>query len=308
MKCTSFFFRICPDSLKTKQMYLNAIKAGTVTNFSTVPIHFRNSKMYLAGVSTGILCISEVPNAVLTSQMCLVAIRLDYKNIKFVPKHLITTEIQLIMMDNEPPKTVEMCIKGIQSRKLSLKDIPEHLKTNKVCLEAVKYDETEMLNIPYNFRGEGGEFYREAVKVNGWCLLFIQRYILTLNMCFDAVQQNGRVLGSIPRDIIRFDMCLCAINNDPLAIQDVPEKFMREELCLVAVKRNGLILELIPKEFRTYKVCLEALKSNEKAVWWIPEGKYIDLSSHHPRTYNRFAHRPQSGKQPHKEILSTNTH
>jgi hypothetical protein len=159
-------------------------------------------------------------------QDALYAVNQDIKNIIYIPKSLITTEIMLLIYKKDP-----------------MFKFAKYSFTSVVHTTPKRYVH---ININEIFSHNYYEEDKDIIPEN---------YLL-------AVQLNGNNLKHIPIEKRTSKLCEIAVLKDPLALQFVPEKYKTYHLCLIATKNSGMALEYVPIEKKTPELCYLAIKNS----------------------------------------------
>lgn len=225
------------------------------------------------------------------------------KYLKDVPEKLITEE---------------MCWQAVNSNGYALAYVPEKFKTEKMCIQAMimliitwhpGWKKSFYDFVPQKFKNQ--DFLRKALRIHGKILEIIPQELITEEMCIEAVKSYGCALYHVPKEFKTEEICLEAVKENGYALAYVPHELITEEMCWQAIKTKRVnlyyisetsyypywsikvknekdsfanyvkeinmniikkkyeyyisVLAYVPKKFKTEEICLEAVKNDEKS-------------------------------------------
>jgi hypothetical protein len=97
----------------------------------------------------------------------------------------------------------------------------------KILILSKKIDQSVVYRLKENIN-VNKELCLEAVKQNGYSLVFVPWELRDKEICFEAVKKNGRALIFVPKEV------------------------KDREICLEAVKKNGYLLRFVPLKLEEY--------------------------------------------------------
>ena len=101
---------------------------------------------------------------------------------------------------------MDIYLVGIKNKLCKLKDVPRARRTEEICLEAVRQDGYALLYVPNSVQTE--EICLESVKQNCDALVYVPEDKRTKEVYLGEVKQNWMVLESVPVNQRTEEMCL----------------------------------------------------------------------------------------------------
>jgi hypothetical protein len=303
VKQTGWAMEHVPENLKTLEFCLKAVKQNGAA-LAHVPENYKTAEMCFEAVKQNGYgyAIRYVPWGQLNltvpamEELCLIAMKSDK------------------MLEKAPQKlTVEICLEAVRKNYKALEYVPwgqsnlTDPEKAEICHEAVNYsgwvgDDIILQYVPENYRTI--ELCYEAVRKKGEALQYVPENLKTIDLCYEAVKMDGDALQWVPKNFKTTGMYLetvraysrslhefrypdrygvansqrSALRNDiERVLKEMPEELKTQELCFEAVKENGAALAHVPEHLRTPELCLEAVKQNGGALQYVPWGQ-INLS------------------------------
>jgi Domain of unknown function (DUF4116) len=225
------------------------------------------------------LVLGYIPEALLTEEMCRIAVAQDGLALRTVPQYLRTKELYEIAAAQhggalydvpEKLRTEELCRIAVTQNGRALEYIPRVLRTAEICRLALAQNGAALEFVPQNIRTE--DICKNAVAQNGAALEYVPEHLRNEDLCRIAVAQDGWALTYVPKALWTEDLCRMAMTHkDGLALLSLPEAMRTEEFCKLAVARNGRVLEFVPEKLRTEEMCRIAVAQHGAALEYVPE-------------------------------------
>ena len=213
------FFELLPDSAKTRDLTLKAVRNGASLRF--VPERFVNAEFIRIAVDAWPFNLEYVPEEYKTPQMCARAVGRDGTCLAFVPQSFVTREL---------------CLAAVKSVGGALASVPVKFRDREICLTAVRNDVS---------LGEAWKSVPECLRDE--------------EMCLEAIRRNISAIGIVPKEKRTPEMCLKFLAANGLALEAIPKKLRSKEYCMQAVRSNAYALDYVPEELRTRELCLLAI-------------------------------------------------
>ena len=229
-----------------------------------------NEKEAIAAVRNSEDALESVPRALITAELCKVAIESHTSAFKYVPKTLMTAELWKIavtrngwVLEYVPDefKTAELCNKAVEKSGGALGFVPKTLKTPELCEAAVKNWASALEFVPEEFKTQ--ELCNIAVKVFFGALKFVPEAFKTRELCEAAIKINAHAFSNVPKTLMTPDFCLGAARINHHVIDFIPENLLTEEIQLV-VKNKKRIIALRRKTLKGIKTKDHLLEALEK--------------------------------------------
>jgi hypothetical protein len=144
-----------------------------------------------------------------TEKECWVALEENWKNIKCIPKELLTRE---------------MCLFAVKKCSYALEWVPQSMCTEEMCLIAVKEFWYTIKYIPLDMLTQ--EMCLIAVDQFRYAIDFIPRNMLTANLCTHVLNKWRGSLQLIPDEFITEEMCIMSVIASPELISWVPHNIL----------------------------------------------------------------------------------
>jgi hypothetical protein len=241
------------------------------------------------------LAIKQIPQSLLTKELCILAIHSNSKAIKYVPKSFIDKEmclfaladndknikyisdyrIRMTAIRNNPniikfikPITKKMC----ENYNGDLRYIPEKYITEEMCIRSVK-------NYPRYFDGVPAKFMTQKVYKSlllycdccyNWDLpteFFTKQFSeflldnITDNVC------SKKMFKQIPKKFIRKEMYSKLYKRKIIGYDDVPVDCRDNKFYIIAIRTNLYSIYDIPKEIITYDFIALLMDTDIKVYW-----------------------------------------
>ena len=232
-----------------------------------------------------ILSLDSVPPEKLNYDMCLSAVKSLSENIRKVPEALITKELCEVALKKDkdswryfPEQFIEyeMVYPSVVEDSGFFEYVPERLKTKELCLAVFCESENRWKNakenikrVPESIKDE--DFYSTVIINHPIIFEDIPQKDLTPKLCMDYVKKGH--LKGIPSKFLSRDLCLLAVEKG-CKLGEVPESFLDEEMYIAAIRKNRNLLQYLPKETITEKMCYEYIRTARFLMSWyeyIPE-------------------------------------
>jgi hypothetical protein len=181
--------------------------APPVAGRSIPPAQMKLYLQYLAAVKKDGSRLENVPEELMTAEICLAAVRDWGKAVQYVTEELMTAEI---------------CLAAVKQNGNALEVVPEEYKTAEVCLAAVQQNGKVLMHKYIPAAQRTAELCLEAVKNDAWALTFVPEKLKTAEMCLAAVQQDGMRLCNVPEKLKTAEICLAAVQQKSNALTFVP--------------------------------------------------------------------------------------
>jgi hypothetical protein len=163
-----------------------------------------------------------------TEEICKLAILSNVKAIKYIPYKKLSTEL---------------CKLAVLSNVEAIKYFPSEFQTQEICNIVAQTNRVQLIEL-IDKKYQNSEMYVDAIKRDGYALLFVRKDLQTEELCKLAVQQNGYVLQYVRDDLQTEEICKLAVQQDRDALRLVKDNLLREELRKLEYKRSEfLILE-----------------------------------------------------------------
>ena len=160
-----------------------------------------------------------------TYEEWLAQVKEDPVNLNDVPNKLLTEEL---------------CLAAVQKEGAMLGWIPESFKTGEICLTAIKQKLSEkdcgdkeivvlLGKTPVHLRTP--EMCRITVEKTGGCLQFVPEDLRTLEICLLAFQSEsyiGNELSYVPEKLRTSEICIAAVKNSADNFEFVPESLKEQ--------------------------------------------------------------------------------
>ena len=204
-------YRFVPEHIKTIEFFERyLLESAQHSRFSHIDFDLPESiaqETYLKAVRQNAEVLAIVPERYKTYELCMEAVRNFGFAIQDVPPHLVTKELAL---------------EAVKNHCHAIECIPVFLRSEEIYLEAIKTDESGSVwhyvpkeyhtkenflialsnlnaycDLILNYMDSSlktGDFFLEAVKLNGAMLKYIPEQFRTKELMFAAVQQDGSAL------------------------------------------------------------------------------------------------------------------
>ncbi len=198
--------------LNKKLLFIELVKIKPTINLTLGPY---NDDIYKTILKSDAMCLKFIPEQYITLELCLFAISMNKKAIKYAPtkfhKSIIDKQSGLIQYLNNEHKTYELCHTAISNNGLIIQYIPESILTPELCNIAVLKDAFAIRYIPESFITQ--ELYKTAIQQYGYILQYVPENKRTDELCRSAVQQDGMALQFVPKDKQTDELCEIAIRQ-----------------------------------------------------------------------------------------------
>ena len=135
--------------------------------------------------------LEDVPEHLMTAEICLEAVKTDACALNAVPDKLMTAEL---------------CLEAVKNYGDALMFVPDKLRTAELCLEAVMQDGSALEYVPENLKTP--ELCLEAVKTWGYAFDDVPENLITAEFCLEAVKNDGFALGNVPENHKTAELCI----------------------------------------------------------------------------------------------------
>ncbi len=254
------FFEMLPESAKTRDLTLLAVRNGVSLRF--VPERHLSAELIRIAVEAWPLNLEFVPGEYKTPQMCARAVEHDGACLAFVPESFITREL---------------CLSAVTGVGGALASVPVKFRDREICLTAVKNDVPlgrAWKSVPECLRD--GEMCLEAIRQNSSAIEIVPKEQRVPEMCLKFLAVNGLALESIPKKLRSAAYCTAAVKSNAYALDYVPEELRTRELCLLAIdgaRCGDSLLRCVPKKLRDGELCRRFVEKDGTALAEVP-GKY----------------------------------
>jgi hypothetical protein len=229
-----------------------------------IPENKRTFDFCLAAMEGG-GCISDVPETVMTHDLCMVYLK---KKLKLHKGKRQDNLIDLIPQSMCTPKLYDEAVKV---NGWVLEHIPKEKRTPAICMAAVQQNPAMLHAVP-NSERNNFLLCKTAVQGCGGRLLFVPKALIIEHpeLCMLAVSQDGAALNYVPDSMRDPKICEVAVKQNGLAIQYVPKELLTPALYLAAVQQNGKVLKEIPLNMRSPEILLAAVEQFPELLNDIP--------------------------------------
>jgi hypothetical protein len=194
--------------------------------------------------------IKEENLAILTYEICLVAVLSNVRDLENIPEVHLGYKLY----------------RDILSHK-SFKDIPEYLKSIDFCGIAVDMDINNILHVPPKYP----EIYRYFLERFDYSLLKAPQHLLTSEICFIAIEEDFQNnFNHIPHKFKHEVYRTVIQERFHDSLENFPEKFINDLLAEIAVWLDSRNLEYLPKKFLKDGVYKSALKPYNNSLEHFP--------------------------------------
>lgn len=224
---------IIPEEYKDRDFYLAVASKPYRDFFNMIPLEYVDYSLCKTYISTkGKL--ENIPEQYKTYELCLDAISRDSHAIKDVPESIIDSK---------------MCWVAVSKNYSSLKEVPRKFVTKELCLEALHESRLAFDDIPYDLLDEDicWEYIRTG---NEKFSLYskIPKEFLNQEMCLEMIKRDPFCFIYIPEQYRNEECCLAAIEHCPWHIEKIPEKLKTKEFYKRAKDVNSEVR--IPEEYQ----------------------------------------------------------
>ena len=258
------YHKYLPEELRGQKISAVAIgHAGECLPF--IPVPHRTHEMYLRAARAEHFpfpnsSIEYLPEKVLSTELCMEAVRHDGLAYKYIPEDLWTPEL---------------CLASVSKKASSIEYIPRSMVTKDLC-ECVAKKTPRSINslVPEEFRTPELHALAEEAQAPSIALLPVEER--TPEVCMAAVKRRSGELKYVPQEQKTPELCAIALEQDGANLEFVPEELTTLEMCLDVVRKWGYHLKYVPKKFQTYEVQLAAVAQQATALKFIPSEKCTD--------------------------------
>ena len=227
-----------------------------------------------------------------THELCLSAVIQNEQSFKYIGD--IYNDVTLIALAKDGAllkyvknKTHDLCLLAVSNNGSAICFVED--QTDEICKLAIKKG-----GPLYEIRNITLELAMLAVEVNGEHIEFVQRELITMDMCITAAKNGLTTIEAVPDEFITDELYECmlplapyyvidmdnpkeqhwitALQHDGMLLRDLINK--SPKLCFVAIMNNPLALKYVPLELQTDEICILAVTKNVKALKYIEEQPY----------------------------------
>lgn len=244
---------------------MNAIKAIRSNPSALLNYKVRTPEMYSEALSRNGLLLEHVPVNDQTVELCLIAIRNDFKALQFstirTPAILTAAirqywhALQYFSEQEQTPDIIAMVLPrypgALQYTKAPTKQICREtmLEGGLLCHVPLKYRDVDMCTI--------------AVENNGENLKYVPKKILTPRMEYLSVAKWGWTIKYI-KDPTQ-ELCRMAIHNDSMNIRLIKPAYRTEDLQIMAVSENHRAYRHCPNPSEAVSIAMVSRNGNALA-------------------------------------------
>lgn len=293
-----------PKKLKTIDVCQVAIE-NNPSNIKYVPKEILTAEFLKDMVMVNGEVIQFLPEDQKTGELCRKAFENNIDAIMYMPESLIT------QADCERYITVSFSISGIPKKylnpsllakgvrgkehradRLFFKNLPNEFKTPELMLELINLDANYLRRFDTVFTELGminEEAFLNMLAINGGCLQYVPRDLLTDQMCLTALntqyeehERTGQkfryieLLKFFPKSLINHDVASKAIAVNEKNLRYIPAKLKTEELIEETIASAGGyvdIIKYIPNKMITENMCIEIVNDKLRGFADIPDEK-----------------------------------
>jgi hypothetical protein len=220
----------------------------------------------------------DIPLFERTERVCWEAVRLNAKDFCYVPDALKSTDLCLVAMEKEP-SMILFLPEHLQSRELWKKAVgldaqlvhrtPDRFLKKDVWLAAATQNGLILSDCPENTITS--DLLNVAVRSNGAAITCAPLHLLTSRLCEAAITSSphGAQIKDIPPQFQTEKIRLMAVVNNPMMLAQIPAHEQTEGIRLAAVKSDGNAIQFIPAVEQTKLVCFHALLNTLDCHPWV---------------------------------------
>jgi len=272
----------CEQELKTVEDCIEVIlKSDIDMMINYIPEKFKTYEVYLAAVKKYRYMLRDVPDNLITYDMCLFAVRYIH-SFEMVPKKFRTKELFLTAIKNDPCLIIHdeeyefdsaelyaLRLDAVTRNGYALHLIREQYITRELCVAAlISYpEEIEVIQEQYLTP----DLLLEVAKKNGEILEFLNENDKSYEICMAAVTQRGYALEYVPEKFKTYEMSLASIKSSG-EFDVIPTEHLTAEMYITSIFSGKDMIDRLPDEYRTPEICIfAALDKNIHAFKHIPE-------------------------------------
>ena len=251
---------------------------------------------YLMSIKVNPYNLLDIPEDVVTQEMCDTALKIDFGIIRDIPRDKLNMDlVRELLLDD--PNLIKYVPMGYIDKKLlnELLDINPNIirliattYISKLSIEKIVSAISKVIT-DGNFKYDGvWEYIFE--KLDKGCIDKIVDRVsdvdpikvmdlpieyLSSKAAKRVVRKDPYLISHIPDKFINQEMCNEIVLKCPQLINSIPKQFINEELCMMAVRKNISLITTIPKEYMSKDLCMMALSINPLIISQIPS-EYID--------------------------------
>lgn len=260
-----------------------------------------NYDLFAKAVQFDGMALEYVPNEMKTEHLCKLALEQNIGSFKYMPQDLMTECmcIQFIKFNDE------CACRELFNWKCHCDDftciIPDRLKTQRICKKIVKKRPLHLKFFDKYIFDE--ELYKNAVKKNPRCIMYIPKKLRTKNICQPVIDHqyfyDSKLWSYIPKDVMSESNYIDLLNNHPdFNLDNVPKDKRTIEICKIGIcsntkwineievipknilinkeiftlvmMRDKTILKYVPDDLKTEELCLLAINNHGDSIKYIP--------------------------------------
>lgn len=227
----------------TDQMWIEAISRDINV---LKDIEYPTEEMCLAGLNKSWFAFTHIKNP--TYAICLAAIKKDVYILKYIPKHMLTEEIYMEVINKTP-----IAIFSIPTDFLTMSLVKFAVSKNPVFLSRSELKD---------FLCE--ELYLVAVTADGNAIQYVPKVDTTYNIMLAAVTSKGKSIDYLDATEQTEELCIAAVTSDYAALPHCI--FKSDRVYDAAFASNVNAIKFIPESKWTSDMIQKALIGNPDLV------------------------------------------